>query len=223
MIRARARGFTLIEVLLSIMLLALLVSGAYACIRTATRATAAGQKEIERTEKLRMAQQFLRRQLSQTLAMPYGERTDANGQKPMFEGSRDELTFVSSMPGYLGHGGAYVQRLTIERGRKGYQLTFRHAIANGYKDDDLDDRDNKPVVLIENIRQARFEYRTIDDQGRLKEWEDRWDRPAQMPILVRITLEFERGDRMAWPELIVPLVVDPSAVGAALEPSFFSG
>lgn len=32
-----------------------------------------------------------------------------------------------------------------------------------------------------------------------------------MPLLVRIRVEFERDTRQQWPELVVPLLVDPGA------------
>jgi general secretion pathway protein J len=219
----QARGFTLIELLMSVLLLGLLVVGAYSAIRTATKAAVSGEALISRTEKLRMAQQFLRRQLSQSLALPYGEPDFTTSQRKMFEGSRDELDFVSPMPGYLGHGGPYVQRLTFERTNNGTALVFRHAMANGFEPDKLDDPARKPVVLLEFIRQGRFQYRALDDTGKLGSWQSDWDKPGQMPLLVRIEIEFERGRGMDWPELVIPLMVDPSAVGAALEPSFFTG
>ena len=219
-----ARGFTLIELLLVLMLLALLMAGAYGGIRTATRSIERGEKLIDRTNKLRVAQEFLRRQLAQTLALPF-DANKSTGERIVFEGDGEVLTFVSPMPGHLGRGGPYVQNLSFERGGSGgLRLVFRHALLNGFDPDDGFERaERKPVVLLENIQQARFEYRGLDDTGKLADWDSDWEKPGQSPLLVRIVLEFEREANMVWPELVVPLMIDPSAATGAFDGQFFLG
>lgn len=210
-VAARARGFTLVELVVSLALLALLILGAHTAIRTSTQAVASGERLIDRTNKLRVTQELLRRQISQALALPVEQRSGTN-ESIFLDGSRDELTWVSSMPGYLGRGGPYVQRISLERGPGGQSLVFRHAMLNGWDPDDgFDERRAPPVTLLEGIRDLRIEYRALDDSGRLGNWQDRWDKPFQMPLLVRIRVEFERDTRQQWPELVVPLLVDPGA------------
>lgn len=220
--RSRARGFTLIEVLLALLLLGLLMAGAYAAIRNATAAVGSGQALAERTNKIRVTHAFIRRQLSTALASAY-EVNRSSGVRYVIEGERDEITFVSPMPGYLGRGGPYVQRLGFRNEGGLLRLEFRHARLNGWDPDDgFDDRAAPPVVLLERVRSARFEYRGIDEQGRMGPWRPSWDRREALPALVRLNIEFDRDERMQWPELVVPLVVDPSAAFVANEPSFFT-
>lgn len=216
----RARGFTLIEILLALMLLAMLMAGAYAGIRTATRAAHAGQTQIDRTNKLRVTQEFLRRELSQTLALPYEKESD--GKLTVFAGKPDIITFVGPMPGYLGHGGPYVQQIALERDVGTRKLTFRHMLYNGYTKDGHDKVDSvDPVVLLENIDDATFEYRGLDEAGKMSDWEDEWKRANIAPAMVRVKLRFTRGYAQAWPELVIPLMVDPSAAGTS--PTFGAG
>ena len=59
----RSAGFSLLEVLLAITLLAVLLAGAMGGIRAATRAMHSGEQNIERTNRLRVAQEFIRREL----------------------------------------------------------------------------------------------------------------------------------------------------------------
>lgn len=216
-----ARGFTLVEVLMAIMLLALLSAGAWAAIRTATRAVERGEALVDRTNKVRVSQELLRRQISQ--ALPIVVETDGpTGQPTHFIGERDRMRWVSAMPGYLGRGGPYVQEIALERGDNGYALRFRHALANGWDSREGFPETPGPVTLIERIDDVRIEYRGLDDQGKLGEWEDEWTDPGPMPLLVRVRVEFARGSQLEWPELVVPLMVDAGALGAALEPSFFT-
>ena len=144
-----ARGFTLVELLLATVLLALLVAGAWSGIRTATRAASSGEELIERTNRVRVAQEFLRRELTQSLALAYEEEV-GTGQRLMFGGERDELTFVAPMPGYLGRGGPYVQQLSFVSGNGGRQLVFHHALLNGYDArEESVERRSEPVVLLD--------------------------------------------------------------------------
>lgn len=218
-----ARGFTMIELLLVFVLLALLMAGAYGGIRTATKSVERGEALIDRTNKLRVAQEFLRRQLGQTLALPF-DQNEATGERIVFEGDSDVLTYVSPMPGYLGRGGPYVQNLSFERGNGGLRLVFRHTLLNGFEPDErFENSERKPVVLLEFISSARFEYRGVDETGELGDWKDSWDKPGMSPLLVRIVLEFERDSKMVWPEMVVPLMIDPSAASGAFDGQFFIG
>ena len=54
----RARGFTLLEVLMAVTLLALLLAGAYSGIQTSVRAMHAGERVIERVDRVRTVQEF---------------------------------------------------------------------------------------------------------------------------------------------------------------------
>lgn len=205
------RGFTLVEVVVSLALLALLILGAHTAIRTSTQAVVSGERLIERTNKLRVTQELLRRQISQALALPVEQRSGTN-ESIFLEGGRDELTWVSAMPGYLGRGGPYVQRLTLERGPGGTSLVFRHAMLNGWDPDEgFDEELAPPVTLLEGIRNFRIEYKALDDSGRLGNWQDDWDKPFQLPLLVRMRIEFERDTQQQWPDLVIPLLVDPGA------------
>jgi general secretion pathway protein J len=217
-----ARGFTLLEVLLAITLLAMLLAGAYAGIRTATRASRAGQAQIDRTNKLRVTQEFLRRELSQTLALPFDK--DASGNLTVFEGKPDRAVFVGPMPGFLGHGGAYVQQLQIENDGGTRKLTFRHMLLNGYTKDGHDKVDSvEPVVLLEGIDDAQFEYRGLDETGKFGDWDDEWKRSGVAPQLIRLKLGFRRDQHQTWPELTIAVMLDPTAAGSGATIGFGPG
>ena len=205
-------GFTLIEVLLALTLLALLMAGAFASIHASTRAVDSGEKLIDRTNKLRVAQEFLRRELSQAQALVI-EQDPTTGETVLFEGDAETLRFVAPMPGYLGRGGPYVQQLSFEQQDGDLRLLFRHAMHNGYDADEepLEDPELVPVVLLEHIARARFEYRALDDTGKLDDWKDEWDKRGRMPLLVRISIEFEEHANQAWPEMVVPLMIDSAS------------
>lgn len=217
----RAHGFTLVEVMLALLLLAMLSAGIYGAIATSTRAVRSGDIAIERTNKLRVTQELLRRQVAQAMAVPF-DRDTTDGRVTNFRGERDRMMWVSPMPGYLGRGGPHVQEIALERDGSGGSLGFRHAMLNGFELREGFPERPGPVVLLEGVVELRIAYRGAGPDGRLDDWVDDWDKGAALPLLVRVEVEFERGSGMRWPPLVVPVMVDPGAVGAALEPSFFT-
>jgi general secretion pathway protein J len=200
------RGFTLVEILIAMTLLALLIGLAVGALRTAVQATRSGEALIQRTDRLRTAQEFLRRQLSHALPLPF-ERIEDTGENKVFMAERDSLRFVAPMPGFLARGGPHVQWLTFARSRDGgMHLEFDHAQLNGYDPDNpKGDSERKPVVLLDGIRDGRFEFRALDENGELGDWDSAWDDPQRMPLMVRLRVEFDEDSRQRWPALEIPL------------------
>ena len=214
----KARGFSLLEVLLAITLLALLIAGAYSGIRAAANAMRAGEAAIDRADRLRTAQEFLRHQLSRILPLAYAQN-EADGTNYVFEGKDQFMRFVAPMPGYLSRGGPYVQTLELARGKDGLQLRFNDAMLNGFDVQKSKSSDVEPVVLLDHIRDGRFEYRTLDDQGELTNWSSNWANPGLTPLMVRIRLNMQPGVQMPWPVLDVPLMLNAGAVRPSVRPT----
>jgi general secretion pathway protein J len=209
----RSRGFTLLEVLIAVTLLALLVAMAYGSLRTAVRATRSGEALIERTDRMRVTQEFLRRQLSNAMPLPF-ERLEDSGENRVFVADADTLRFVAPMPGHLARGGPHVQWLTFVSERDGLRLEFDHAQLNGYDPDDpKGDSEREPVVLLDGIRYGRFEFRALDEEGELADWDSNWDDPQRLPLLVRLVLEFDHDSRQRWPHLEIPVLTATAAPG----------
>lgn len=205
---------------MAILLLTLLTAAAFAAIRTSTRAVTSGEAQIDRTNQLRVAQDLLRRQITQVMAMPF-KKESGTGRPILFLGDRQTMTYVAPMPGYLGRGGPYVQRIALEQTENGLALMFYHTLLNGFDEDEKFPEKPGPVILLSGIVQGYFEYRGLDDMGKLDRWADEWNKAGPNPLLVKLHLEFARESPMRWPELIIPLKVDPTAVSFLNEPSFF--
>ena len=194
----RRRGFSLIEVLMATALLAAGMALAFAALGNATRATEAAETESRRAERLRAVQGFLRRQLENAMLLPM-ELETGTGQAVVFEAEADRLRFVAPMPGYLSRGGPYVQTFRLARGAGGLRLEFEHQLLT--PEGPLE-TDAEPEVLLEGLAEARFDVRTLADDGEPGPWTDTWDTTAQVPRLVRLQLRFDEA-RARWPELVV--------------------
>lgn len=207
----RAAGFTLLEVLAALVLLALLLVGVYAGIAGAGHSVRSGTAAIERIDQMRSAQQFLRRELAQSVTEPIG-RTD-RGEPIYFEGSAHEMRYVAPLPGYLGMLGPQLQQLQlVDDGRGGQRLELRLAVLppDGQPPQPLGD----PQVLFDHIKDGSFSYRGVDGRGEPVPWSPAWADGRMLPMLVRIELQPQGRD--SWPRLDVPLRVNPVQAGGLL-------
>ena len=206
-----AQGFTLLEVLLAIILLGLLIAGAYGGIHASAIAMRAGEAAINRTDRLRTAQEFLRRQLSHIMPLQFA-RDDGTGAIHVFDGTARTLRFVAPMPGYLSRGGPYVQTLELAPGKGGLQLQFSDVMLNGYDAAKSGNDSANTVVLLDRIADGRFEYRALDVDGNLTDWSSDWQDPEITPLMIRIELTMQPGVQMPWPTLDVPLLLNAGAI-----------
>ncbi|MDE2308516.1 MAG: prepilin-type N-terminal cleavage/methylation domain-containing protein [Xanthomonadaceae bacterium] len=201
----RVAGFTLIEVLAALVLVALLLVGVYTGMRTAIHSVRSGSAAIERIDQIRSAQQFLRRELAQSMTQPIGHTP--GGDAIFFKGSAHEMSYVAPLPGYLGKLGPQLQRLQlVEDGKGSWRLQLSLAVLppDGRPPQAL----GQPQVLLDHIRGGSFGYRGIDVQGRTVPWSPAWPDGRMLPLLVRIALQPQGNDD--WPLLLVPLRVNPA-------------
>lgn len=193
-----AKAFSLLEVMMAITLLAAGLVLALSALHAATRSTDSAERQARDDERLRAAQGFLRRQLADALPIAYAVDS-STGNATLFEGGRDSLNFVGSLPGYLSYGGSYLQTLRLVRGDHGYRLeyNFRQLSSEGPLAPE-----RRPEILFDGIADGEFAYRAIDNQGRAMAWQTNWHLASSMPALVRIRLHTDDAHR-SWPELVV--------------------
>lgn len=209
----RSAGFTLVELLLAITLMSILLGLTYSGLRAATRASQRGELLLAAGGELRASHQFIRRQLNQMLPLPYAVTEDAEEFRIVFEGDAKHIQYVAPMPGYLGAGGPQVQLIEIVNADDGELLIqFSHALLQGFEESRLNDRD--PVILLEGVSSAGFEFLTEDEEGELIGWTASWDQQNTLPIAVRLDLEFTGELNMQWPDLAAGVRVDASALRA---------
>lgn len=201
-----ARGFSLLEVLGALALMALLLLGVYSGVRTATQSVRSGTASVEQLDKLRSTQQFMRQELAQIQAVPFGR--DGNGDNLYFSGDAQTMRFVAPLPGYLGKLGPQLQEWKIvSNGKGGSQLQASFALLppDGSPPHAL----SEPEVLLDNVREGHFSYRTPDTQEQLGTWQGKWQDERLLPRVVRVELKLD--GRQEWPRLDAPLRIDPTA------------
>jgi len=214
----RSRGFTLVELLLAITLLSILLALAYGGLHAATRATDRGQKILEESGRLRMAHQFVRKQLNQAIPLAFvqGDEATLDSVEPeVFLGSARSIRFVGPMPGYLGFGGPQVQQLSVVDGGNGMELVLEHTLLQGFEESRLTERD--PILLIDHISFAEFQFLQQGEDGEWMPWTDTWEEVGTLPAAIALDIEFEEGTYSDWPLLVAAVRIDPSVVSRVEE------
>jgi len=204
-----ARGFTLVELLLALGLMSMLLALAYGGLRASTRATDKGQTILEDSSRIRMAHQFVRKQLNQMAPLVFAQSDDQQ-VRTVFEGEPKRIRYVAPMPGYLGFGGPQVQELEVVSWNEGYALVLSHALLQGFEEGNLYLRE--PIVLMENIEFAEFGFLGRDETGELAGWTNQWEQTDLLPDAVSLEIEFGEDVYIQWPLLTASVRVDPSAL-----------
>lgn len=206
----RQSGFTLVELLLAITLMGLLLALAYGGLRAGWKASDSGQHMLEQSGKLRITHQFIRKQFNLMLPLAFEATDDNGGERIVFEGGAGQVAFVGPMPGYLARGGPQVQVMQFVDGPQGLELQFLHAPLQNFERDVLNDVE--PVVLLEGLGSASFEYLELDEEGLPKGWVTDWATPSILPASVRLNLQFPENYSVRWPELVATARLDPTVV-----------
>ena len=204
-----ASGFSLVELLLALSLMSMLLALAYGGLRASTRATNKGQAILEDSSRIRMAHQFVRKQLNQMAPLVFSESDDQQ-ERTVFEGEARKIRYVAPMPGYLGFGGPQVQELAVVSADEGYALVLSHALLQGFEEENLYLRD--PIVLIESIEFAEFSFLGREETGELTAWTTQWEQKELIPEAVSLEIEFTEDVYIHWPLLTASVRVDPSAL-----------
>ena len=108
--RACHRGFTLVELLIAVGLLALMSAVLFGSLGFAGRSWDAGEAKAENSAGMRLAGDYLRTQL----ASQHPQRMRKIVEFPLlFGGDREEVRFAAALPGRVGLGGMWYFRLAV--------------------------------------------------------------------------------------------------------------
>lgn len=207
-------GFTLIEVVIALVLLAMMLGMAWSGLSFVLRGWDAGADAGHRTADQRLAQNFLRRELMELFPMRW---KDAMMLKFAFQGDANALKFVSSRPAGLSAGGLALVGLAVEPdGPKKRNLVMRRALP------DADAKDFGPldkaegVVLYPDIDSITFDYFGAESDLAEPKWHREWTFAQRIPDLVRLKVKTSNGEEQ--PEFIAKIVLGQEA--GCLESSF---
>lgn len=192
--RSRGGGFTLVEVVITLAIMALIMLGLVSALATFGQSRARVEVQLARVDDVRLVSAFLRATLSRSSSAYDGRGRSAVA---MFEGDARQLRWLGVMPARHGVGGLYQFRLSVAEGpdaRDALQLQYRPYMGGGFETgwEAVSTR-----VLVSDVSDFGLAYRGGEDDAF---WRQDWIAQERAPQLVRMLIGAGGRD---WPELVV--------------------
>jgi general secretion pathway protein J len=185
--RAKAAGFTLLELLVALTLATLLFAAVGGALYQVGESLTRSEAVRERSERLALVESLLRRKIEGLQMLG----TLAAG-KPMlwFQGSATQLEWLTTMPEHPVRPGLHHLRVAID-GQRGL-LTL--LLAPWQEGAPPDWGSAETVTLLEGIQRGEWRYLAPHSQ----EWHAAWQGEDFHPWCVMLDLVLTDGKRVTW-------------------------
>lgn len=208
--RLRAKGFTLIEVIVALSIFSLLLAGMMLSMRGLAQTAGRLEAQTLENDDLRLVDGFMQRIVGSAVARSY---VDPKTQEPTawFVGSAQMLSWVGNMPARHGLGGISHFRLYLLQTESGHQLRLQilpfrgDAVAPDWAV-------AESRILLDMVDAFRIDYLGMYEADWLAQWFD----PFALPAFV--SLSFTVRGRV-WPPIIIPLSNAQLRPGIQLAPA----
>lgn len=181
------RGFTLVEIIVSLTLLSMLTVLVLSSVRMLGDSQQRLEATVERLDEMRLVSRFLRNSLRQAFLVPA-----ANSNLPFFEGQSRDLQWVAPLRGAEGFAGLHFMRLAYRDGVLAIQFAPYDADSVG-----PDWQNARVFPLLTRVNEFELNYRGERGDPWLPRWDDGFRGP---PGWVKLRL---RVRERYWPELVV--------------------
>jgi len=190
----RPRGFTLVEVVVALALLAVILAGLVSALVTFAKSAERADARILASDDVRLVYAFLQQSLAEASPRLYQRPGDLVTQS-WLQGTATELEWLGLMPARHGVGGLY--HLRLGSGADG-DLVLSYLPYAG--DDPGPDWSLAGThLLLRDLDRFELSYRPLDHP----EWRPEWLAATVLPARVQITLG-RAGEQ--WPPLVVQVL-----------------
>lgn len=196
---SRQRGFTLLELLVATVLLALIAFVLLNGVHFGTQVWARTAAQVDRSTDRAALDAFLRRQLSRIYPYPADER---GGKRIIFAGTRESLRFVGPEPVDAAVAGTYLFDLHVSTdGQRDLVLSWSAVGTGAYPG---------RLVLMRHVQSVEIAYfGALGRHGRAA-WSGAWLNSETLPRLISLRIA-GKGKAAGDP---VEIVVAPRLSGA---------
>lgn len=196
------RGFTLIEMMVALALVALMSVGMLQAYRFSQRALLQTTRVDAAAHDIATTQRLLRRLIEQ--GYPFEVPATAGGAKASrgLDGDAARLALSAPAPASAGSTGFYRYTFKESAGR----LEVSWALDRNGSSENQTAPAAQSEALLEGVQAISIGYLELVERGNGQiepNWRDEWIDNGALPALVRIRVTFKPGDSRRWPELIV--------------------
>lgn len=178
-VRGRQKGFTLLELLISITMIGLIVLIVSGAMRLSYRSVSSGEKRIDQLERLRMTVGLIAAQVESSLPLKLDPDTEP---KNSLSGQSDALDLATNYSLWKGQAGYVLAAYRIAPGPDGKQVLSisEHTVGLG---------DTHQTELLSGCDEMRFSYYAKDTAESEGRWKDDWTDENQVPEKIRLAMK----------------------------------
>jgi len=189
-------GFTLLELLISIVMLGIIILIIVGAMRLGFRSVDAGEKKMESLERIRASFNIIDSQIQSLVPLTYGEESGKDEGTYYFAGEKESLQFSTNY--------------SIWGGQKGYVVVTYKVLSEGNGKPVLYASENivgiessKETKLLDDFDTFYFEYFYKDPTQEVGNWVEQWTDNLIIPEKIKVHLV--KGERDL--SIIIPVRV----------------
>jgi prepilin-type N-terminal cleavage/methylation domain-containing protein len=195
------RGFTLLELTISIALIGIITLIVMGAMRLGSRSVESGGKKIESSERTRSSLTLIDSQVQSYIPLTY---EDGENRKYYFKGERELMQFSSNYSIWGGEKGYVLVTYSVKSGDNGRQVLYASENVIGLEG-------TRETKLFDTFERIYFEYFFKDPTEEEGKWVEQWTDDANTPKKVKLHL-IEGGRDLS---LIIPLRAQGTVEGLA--------
>ena len=177
-------GFTLLELIVAIVILALIVTIAYSALRVGSKTWESTAKTITENSTARFAVQFIRRKVEQIYPMNWGE---GKSRSIAFLGNEDGVRFIAPAPQGRETLEYYEYYLATIKTDSDTALMLYYEPHDPSTDKFKVDKSSPYREILTHLESVQFRYFGKADKTKDAEWVESWnDDSAGFPSLLEI-------------------------------------
>jgi len=195
----RRRGFTLLEIIMAVAILATMAVAIYRFVQSNMVAIRLSSEAIAADARYDGLREVLAQQWQ---SLPSGQGALLGDAFKLNDRERDEVRWICSAgPGLMTRyaAGDFAVALRLQSGKKDSDRLDLGFLRKPKDDSSLTNVNESWIPLIEDVRSLQVRY----FDARLNVWVERWTDTGTLPRLVKVTIN--RSDAAAPWEAIIPL------------------
>jgi prepilin-type N-terminal cleavage/methylation domain-containing protein len=197
-------GFTLLELMISIVILGIIIVIIVGAMRLGFRSVDAGEKKIESLERMRASLDIIESQIQSQIPLTYDEE---GVRKYYFSGEKESLQFSTNYSIWGGQKGYVI--VTYWVSSKGNEKPVLYASENI-----VGIEDRREVKLLDAFDNIYFEYFYRDPTEEVGNWVEQWKDSSAIPEKIKVHLVTGEKDL----SMIIPVRIKMSMTQTSLAP-----
>ncbi len=190
------KGFTLLELLISIVMLGIIMVILVGALRLGFRSVESGEKKIESLERMRVSLSMIDSQIQSQIPLTYQEE---EATKYYFTGERDSLQLSTNYSIWGGQKGYVIVTYSVSPEEEGKSVLYASEHIVGVEE-------TKETKLLDAFDDIYFEYFYKGPTDEVGNWVEQWTDTSKIPEKIKVHLMSGEKDL----SLVIPVRIGRS-------------